>query len=606
MFRKLIKISPAIIIFCLIASMQLAKAEEAGEKKENKFISEKVYEIILHKINSSDSQGGISEGNLNLQTVFEKNKGQNLYLAAYRQQQVGPLNKIIAKLSQNYTYFNTKTQKDQQLSEAQVRDFVLNKTIDPALSDGSLVGVQKMLNAIEANFNNELEIEALRSKWESYAMMDEMFINADTSDSGFDLVVDLEIIETILFREPLVEEYEVEGSSQENSSSDDLAAYIPTSADLKAQEDQNNKVKTSTTDNKQNDSEQNTSNNEASNTTKADEPSVANTKENINANICFADSALQNTITDYINEEQINPEKENNESAQSDQKANKEPQTNTTTETETSTESSTEEQLANAEDKFNNLKPEEGANWNADLPCYDHFCLTISLQNNDDEEDIKVFKKEDNCIACHIKFIYENFYKLSASSLTPNKVSGNFGEAPICKQAANEVEPSINITLVKKPIESPLLNDLILSQDSIKDQLKEIYALPLSLFKPKNPTPLTTDEQAKKNIKDPNLNLKKQITQTMQTEAGEKGVSLSDLQGEIDYQVKQIETEIRQKAELKLTESAINASAEGFKAIEYEMTIMNGLFDDFLMTMQTLINGSGNACEKLNNKKNCP
>src|SRR3990167_882324 len=143
--KKLVKISSIILLFLIATSTQFVNAQE----EEKQFLQEKIMDLIFDKTN-------LSEEEITLEYSLEKSKGQNLYLASYNKQQVNPIDKVISKLSQNYTYYNTKTNQLQTLSQAEVRDFLLNRKVDPSLSDSSLVGVQHLLNEIEANFNNEL------------------------------------------------------------------------------------------------------------------------------------------------------------------------------------------------------------------------------------------------------------------------------------------------------------------------------------------------------------------------------------------------------------------------------------------------------------------
>lgn len=109
------------------------------------------------------------------------------------------------------------------------------------------------------------------------------------------------------------------------------------------------------------------------------------------------------------------------------------------------------------------IKPEPPADWKRPLPCTSVFCLKIE----------EVYKSEssylptDNCIACHFEKINDAFKKTLDHNLIPSKATGNLMEAPKCKSFMPILKQ--NFIVMTNPILTPPNDDLIVKGDFIKN-----------------------------------------------------------------------------------------------------------------------------------------
>lgn len=106
---------------------------------------------------------------------------------------------------------------------------------------------------------------------------------------------------------------------------------------------------------------------------------------------------------------------------------------------------------------------EKPADWNRPLPCDDFFCLTFEAR----------YKKESsylanaNCIACHFEKINDAFKKTLDHNLVPSKATGNLMEGPKCKSSMFNLK--WNAILIPQPILTPPNDDLVVKGDFLKN-----------------------------------------------------------------------------------------------------------------------------------------
>ena len=73
------------------------------------------------------------------------------------------------------------------------------------------------------------------------------------------------------------------------------------------------------------------------------------------------------------------------------------------------------------------------------------------------------FSKTDNCIQCHVQYINEGMQKTLSHSLIPAKASGNLVESGLCKKAAGTALGKIgmNVIFTTVPVITPAKDDLV-------------------------------------------------------------------------------------------------------------------------------------------------
>ncbi|KKP40547.1 MAG: hypothetical protein UR28_C0001G0057 [Candidatus Peregrinibacteria bacterium GW2011_GWF2_33_10] len=631
----------------IIFAVAFINISQAKDDQSNLFPQEIKFNKLLETLKIDKSQ-------VDLHTVFEENEGQNLYLAAYQAQQIIPLENITDRLSKKYKFYNYDTKKSQNLSKEQIRTFLITGIIDPSVTGQSQESMKKALNNIQDRINQELEIENLRNDLQNYIFTKEIFVDGDTNNSGFDLVYDLEVIESILFNKIIINETELEGSSSSkdlsapefvkiaselvNSASEATGTLINKNNEKNNQTSAQNRINNKTNyEDSKSAAETNQADSSDQNITSQDSDNQSYNDPNLNStntisqasnyqktnyfdpnkpNSCFEDSTLKQAFENFQMNKIDSNDEDQNENHQNNQEQEKisptgEPMSTTTTPSSDESPTTSAKTLQAA---FDNIKAKtDSNNWNFVLPCGTHFCLKISFQNNDDQEDKKdsstttnnsqentnnstqektlVYQQTDNCIACHIQFILKTFEDLSNHSLVPNKVTGNILEAPKCKKAFENVSPGLNVTMIKQPITSPLDDNLISNTPDFKKQLKDIYSFNEDSGEEPSP-PLDQNNFSNKFTK-----AEEKLLSTEQLSLESAGNALIKLHDEIEFQ-------IANKKEQQPLEVETQATADNYKALGAEMSKMNSYFSSFFK-MINQINTGENACPALLNKKYC-
>ena len=572
-------------------------------KSEGILSQETRFEELLKKLK-------IDKEDVKFKNVFEKNQGRNLYLASYNLQNIELIDQVINEMSAKYPYYNYETKNLQNLSTTQIKGFLTGGFIDSRIAGTSQESQNKVMKNIEDQFERELDIERLKSNLENIAFRNEIFVNGYTGDSGFDLIVDLEIIEKILFAEPQSVSTKVENNEEETLEID----FVKTLSDLISATDENSEEENQTSAENENSKEGTQTQTEGSNPEEDDQTQTEdkNSETNFsgeelstNPNLCFADSQLQNAFEEYLSENQINAEidsqensEENNPNNDNSSENNKAENNEKDNEEESYDETTSDGLIKKLDDLMSNLKGAD--DWTKSLFCEDFFCLKVSFQNNDDQEDkTLVYNIGDACISCHIQFVLENFYELISHSLIPNKVTGNILEAPKCKKAFAEVSPGMNITLIKKPSLTPKNDELVNNNEDIKKQLKEMFTYKAPAYDDINPTPMSVEEQiAKKDFTPAYAKIDKKLAQLSEN-------SFTSLAADMNKVRDIVEAQTKEKFDKLALEGQIQITADSFQAIEYEMLQMNAYFQSFFDLWNQIGVIEGNPCKRLTEKQNC-
>lgn len=305
-------------------------------------------------------------------------------------------------------------------------------------------------STVFADYQSSLATENMRSDLLKKSNPSEIYTDGDTSNSEFDILYDLTVIEVILFNEASVSQFGGKFEMPDFDFTDpDEKELIDELFGREPQDEDEVEGEAGTTEEK-------------------DFSSIE----------CLDDdSDLENALNNYESEQ-----------AAGDGAGDG-----------TGDDGSTNENLTYDEDGFPKAKPDE---WPTNYLCPDgaFFCIEISFS----DETTKIYAKTDNCVACHIQNINKELDSMLNKSLTANKLSGNLMEAPKCKSSFSNVGANMNIITMAVPPPKQANQDLYLKIDIDKEWQKfnERYN-PLYFDTGNNPQPADTsvgDRSSKKAV----------------------------------------------------------------------------------------------------------
>lgn len=107
------------------------------------------------------------------------------------------------------------------------------------------------------------------------------------------------------------------------------------------------------------------------------------------------------------------------------------------------------------------LRPASPSDWSRSLPCGERFCLKVDAVY----KKASSYQTADNCIACHFEKINDSLKKTLDKNLAPSKATGNLMEASKCKRSIFNLK--FNVILMSQPILTPPNDDLVTKGDFI-------------------------------------------------------------------------------------------------------------------------------------------
>lgn len=238
------------------------------------------------------------------------------------------------------------------------------------------------------------------------------------------------------------------------------------------------------------------------------------------------------------------------------------------------------------------LTPAKSADWSRPPLCKGPFCLQIE----------KVYKKEssylanENCIECHFEKINDAFKKTLSHNLVPSKATGNLMEGPKCKRSMFNLKQ--NFILIPQPILTPPNDDLIPKGDFIKNMIdfwEKYYD---------NPGRCDAKEGTGGSCKpdpDPMEEVTRNVLNQLPPNAEQKQAML-----EIKQQVaakKEEAAGLMEKARLK---NEAESQSSQFQVLMQELDAMNSYFEGFMNLYNQLTSGKADSpCKALKGKSQC-
>jgi len=414
MRKQLVYISAITLL--ILASMQIASAKTNKAKtKPSETTDKTVVEELLDEVKNKPK------------TAIN----QDMYLKLYKEINNDPKDRATKTISKKYS-----------MTEDQIRSIVVNGDLSQLIKKQENADISKILfqyTKILNDYNNELETENLRSELELQTKPSEIFMDGDTSNSEFDILRDLTVIEVILFNESSTSEFggkfttpDFDFSDKEDEAfTDDLF-------------DKNNNT----------------------NETPGSQTNNQTSSVEFSPLYCFSkQSVLDNAISDFDESQQRNQNGDDKSGNNNNEDGNKD------------------------EPEFPKAESDE---WPSKYLCPDgaFYCIDISF----DIKSAKAYGKSDNCIACHVQNINKALDKLLSKPLSANKLSGNLFEVPKCKSSFTNLPVNMNIITVAVAPPRQSNQDKYIKLNIEKDWNKLKEAFNAYFYKTKNPPPQATVE----------------------------------------------------------------------------------------------------------------
>lgn len=219
------------------------------------------------------------------------------------------------------------------------------------------------------------------------------------------------------------------------------------------------------------------------------------------------------------------------------------------------------------------------------------FCFEINMVTGSGDNP---FAQTDNCISCHVKYIIDNLFETLQNDLTPNKVSGNLFEPSDCKKAfgKSSEKGSLNLVLVPVPITSPPLDNLVDDFEFGKEWNKFLEKKGMVGGSDWIQTNLKFEEggdesESESESESPDMGLQKEISQAQFAES-----THLEMQEKIsDYLLDQ-RRETEQFLRRQKQQAQLDQQVDYYQPLRYEMDQMMNFFQSFENTLYGEIKAS--------------
>lgn len=399
--------------------------------------------------------------------------GQDLYLMIYQKTEGAALDEALQA-----------TAKQFGMTEPKVRA-ILGGDITPILEKQPGLYVdqaERMYRNIYDSYERNKERADLRAQVKAQIEPNEIFVNDDLDDSGFDLINDLNNIEQILFQEN--DDITIGGSG--SGGGDDEEGEENTGSSSSGSSDGGNEINETPIDTSGggpvtgNGQTGGSDDEPIENAFEAEDQSAVDESffGGINPNQCFTDNNFAEQLNEFEENAANNSQYPNqNKKPNSGEEENN--QQNTTSGNGSIAPDSLENWLTpqlppDSPTSANPVPPAPAADWSKPSLCDDIICITLEIIS---EPVAATFQEDDNCIACHVQYINDKLQKTVSHNLIPAKATGNLGESSLCKDASGTSlgSVSLNIAFTAVPIVTPPKDDLI-NLGNITDEWNQFAA----------------------------------------------------------------------------------------------------------------------------------
>ena len=477
---------------------------------------------------------------------------KDLYKNIYEEMKTKPTETALKNTSNSSGY-----------SEEDLKDIVNGANLS-ALINKNPNADQLELNEIFSNvlnsYERELDVQTLKSEIESAMKPSEIFSDGDLTNSDFDLLIDLQTIEIILFRDSAPSQFGGEfilDPDVKKKIEDELAGIEP---DVEIDIDKLNK------DNKK---DSNGADSETSNTEEEN--------SGINPLACFDGNGSLTNALENFDKEQEESGSGTNDGSKGDSSGNGDKNGSG---------------VGNNKDDggdYDPLKAEEG-DWPSSTLCPDGAPVCIEI-NFGISSGGTTYSPKNNCIACHIEMLNKELENVLGHPLSANKLTGNLLEVPKCKTAISSLPLDMNIITVAVPAAQQANQDIYKKSDIGGEWQKLLESVNLFLYEVRDGETQIAIEPI-----------------TIQSEGIKKAASNLSPDGSIS-ELGERSSDIIEKKEDELANKAIKNEQEnraGDKNL-YFQTIINELNDmnRYFTAFKDKIEKMKVPCQRLKNKPSC-
>jgi hypothetical protein len=509
----------------------------------------------------------------------EEDVGKNLYFSVLKSTIVDPEEKSSENTARKYG-----------ISETDL-NMIRSGSYQPILDKKPSITHSEMLitaSRIRDQFDREYAKNKLQAELDAQTKPSEIFANNDVSDSGFDLIHDLELIEQILFLKTspffLGSAYNKNANSSSSAPTGQTQIPVSSGGGLNVLP---GTIQNSNTSSKDDDS----SSSSGQKVLETNDITVLHQ----DPSACFEDQSLKNAVTKFENENTT----ENNDNTTAGVGGGKETKSGSTSGSDIDFRSAND-LLPELPSNNTPVNPAPEDDWSREKICLGTFCLFVNVEY---KQPTSVFQDQDNCIACHVEKINDALKELVSHSLSPSKITGNPLEAPKCKSGLSAAfsAASMNINVQFMPIKTPLNDELIFNSDLANDW--KTFCDATAFFPSKM---CITEAEKPIEVDTPPL------TSVLQRELtyAESGIDFSTLINRLDSAMSATIIPPAYNEEQLNVDKEMNPTVDMYKAVLVEMDQMNYYFLNFRDIFRSLhekvagVPGT-QACTQLKNKEKC-
>lgn len=466
------------------------------------------------------------------------------------------------------------------------------ETLSKKFAKGDIFHPEIIVRAFEIisrDFALESEIAQLEAELESETVITEIFADGDEGNSGFDLLVDLEVIDLLLFGEPVT----LAGISGPGNPPGANEIAIGAFAQQPQQEEQTPSEGGAGDAPAAGGGAGEAGEGQAGGTRGPSGGADGRPSRPFTPIECYADSNFDQRIQNYNQANGI-PEPEEREAREEQAREEGSRREGARAEVGMEEAAVTGEESASAAEGFQDvLTPKPAANWRRDIfcPASDVWCFRIQTKYKRES----AFPPEASCIACHIEKINDAYMKTVRSNLVPSKATGNLIEIPACKKGWGfPTALNFNFVAISQPILTPP-NDNIVVKDVFIGNVEKFMR---SYFAP--------------DMKPWGLNEEGKMQEDADKAAADRATAQKTGRSSVTNAAAEINQEVvarRQEALEELKKAQTLGRSEGqlrlYKALSSEVDQMSAFFKSYQELFNNIIIPESGPCPALLNKAAC-
>lgn len=463
-------------------------------------------------------------------------------------------NKFLAHDMYLNIYVEVNDKPEQAATKSVAGKFGMNEEqISNIAKNGDISSLYKSSNTLETthqqylkildSYNNALATENLRTDLQQTVKPSEIFADGDTSNSDFDLIQDLSIIEKILFNESSTSKFGGTFNSPDVDTTDpdeleELADLFDDPSLLPEEEGEE------------------------------EEAALEEEKEGLDPLECFdEDDTLTSSLQAFEDEQAAQAESADG----------------------TGEEGTSGDTAGSEDEEFPKATEDD---WSLDDFCPDGAPFCINIEFIVKQASLGSLKgSKSDCIECTVQKINKAFDNTLAKPLSANKLTGQVLEVPKCKKSLTVLPANMKITTVAVAV--PQSTNLF-STSSIADEWKKFNEITNPLWYDK------TDKAAAEDLTKENPSQEDRATREGSSNAA-PDATLADVQQRAEDIVTGVKQEAARDAAITEQQQTSEKQNRHYSNILRELTTMNLYFQNMKESFEKM----KTPCNELANKSAC-